>query len=420
MAKLLLLLFLFSFGAAPSCPTTAGVRIELSHVDSQRDFTKLDLLKRAAERVMTSGSNVQSTVDVQTQLYAGGGSFLMELAIGTPTLSYSAIMDTGSDLIWTQCQPCLRCFSQLTPLYDPSRSSTYATLPCNASQCLSLPSFTRTCAPPASDCSYDYTYGDNSSTDGVLGTETFTFGSVAVSEVAFGCSNNNNGNFDNSSGSGIVGMGRGNLSLVSQLGDGRFSYCLTSYGDNKTSPLLLGAMATLSEQAQSTPFVANPPSFPSYYYLSLHGITVGDTELPIPNTTFSMTSNGTGGLVIDSGTTVTMLVDPAYAELKRAFESQMNLSAADGSAYGYDICFAYGGEAVQVPRLVFHFEGADMDLPPENYIVVDSGAALLCVVVVRSNLTLSIFGNFQQQNMHVLYDLAGGTLSFEAAQCDQL
>ncbi|KAG6532720.1 aspartic proteinase nepenthesin-1-like [Zingiber officinale] len=394
MAKLLLLLFLFSFGAAPSCSMTGGVRIELSRVQS---------------------------TDVQTQLYAGGGSFLMELAIGTPTLSYSAIMDTGSDLIWTQCQPCLRCFSQLTPLYDPSRSSTYATLPCNASQCLSLPSFTRTCAPPASDCSYDYTYGDNSSTDGVLGTETFTFGSVAVSEVAFGCSNNNNGSFDNSSGSGIVGMGRGNLSLVSQLGDGRFSYCLTSYGDNKTSPLLLGAMATLSEQAQSTPFVANPPSFPSYYYLSLLGITVGDTELPIPNTTFSMTSNGTGGVIIDSGTTLTLLVDAAYEELKGAFESQMNLTAADGSALGLDICFTYGGEEkVQGPRLVFHFEGADMNIPPENYIQADSSLSLQCVMVVRSNSTLSIFGNIMQQNMHVLYDLAGGMLSFEAEQCDQL
>ncbi|KAG6537006.1 aspartic proteinase nepenthesin-1-like [Zingiber officinale] len=394
MEKLLLLLFLFSFGAAPSCSMTGGVRIELSRVQS---------------------------TDVQAPLNAGGGSFLMELAIGTPTLSYSAIMDTGSDLIWTQCQPCLRCFSQLTPLYDPSRSSTYATLPCNASQCLSLPSFTRTCAPPASDCSYDYTYGDNSSTDGVLGTETFTFGSVAVSEVAFGCSNNNNGNFDNSSGSGIVGMGRGNLSLVSQLGDGRFSYCLTSYGDNKTSPLLLGAMATLSEQAQSTPFVANPPSFPSYYYLSLLGITVGDTELPIPNTTFSMTSNGTGGVIIDSGTTLTLLVDAAYEELKGAFESQMNLTAADGSALGLDICFTYGGEEkVQGPGLVFHFEGADMNIPPENYIQADSSLSLQCVMVVRSNSTLSIFGNIMQQNMHVLYDLAGGMLSFEAEQCDQL
>lgn len=416
MAKLLLLLlFLFSFGAAPSCSTTGGLRIELSYVDSGRDFTKLELLKRAADRVTASGSNVQST-DVETPLYSGDGSFFMELAVGTPTLSYSAVMDTGSDLIWTQCQPCLRCFSQPTPLYDPSRSSTYATLPCNASQCPSLDSFS--CAPPAEDCSYSYGYNDKSFTDGVLGTETFTFGSVAVSGVAFGCGNNNSLSADNSS--GIVGMGRGNLSLVSQLGDGRFSYCLTPYGDNKTSPLLLGTMATLSAQAQSTPFVANPPNSPSYYYLSLQGITVGATELPIPETTFSITANGTGGLIIDSGTTVTMLVDPAYAELKRAFELQMNLPAANGSAYEDDICFTYGSEAVQVPRLVFHFEGADMDLPTENYIVEDSSVGLLCVAVMRSNSTSSIFGNFQQQNMHVLYDLAGGMLSFEAAQCDQL
>ncbi|XP_074562159.1 aspartic proteinase nepenthesin-1-like [Curcuma longa] len=406
MAKLqlLLLLFLFSFAAAPSMTGVVGINLGgiIRRLFRKRPFKpKPDLPNRNAPSSPLHPNNAPST-DVQTLLYSGDYTFLMELAIGTPPLSYSAIMSTGSDLIWTRYVPCHYCASQPTSLYDPSQSSTYANYSCD---------------PSAADCSYYYGYGDGSFTQGLLGFETFTFGSAVVPDIAFGCGNNNSGNFDNSS--GIVGMGRGSWSLVSQLGYGRFSYCLTPFGDTNTSRLLLGDMVTLTAQAQSTPFVPNPPSWPSFYYLSLQGITVGGTELPIPSTTFSIAADGTGGMIIDSSTTLTMLVDPAYSELKGAFESQINLPVADGSAYGLDICFAYGGENVTVPGLVFHFEGADMELPLDNYIAADSSVGLLCVVVVASS-DLSIFGNYMQQNMHVLYDLVGETLSFEAAQCDQL
>ena len=45
---------------------------------------------------------------------------------------------------------------------------------------------------------------------------------------------------------GIVGLGRGTLSLVAQLGSRKFSYCFTSIGDNKSSSLLFGSRADLN------------------------------------------------------------------------------------------------------------------------------------------------------------------------------
>jgi hypothetical protein len=41
-----------------------------------------------------------------------------------------------------------------------------------------------------------------------------------------------------------------------------------------------------------------------------------------------------------------------------------------------------------------------------------------CGGVVRRDLT--IIGNYQQQNLHVLYDLAGNKLSFVPAHCDEV
>jgi hypothetical protein len=87
----------------------------------------------------------------------GAGAYHVSLFIGTPPLTFPAILDTGSDLVWTQCAPCTECFAQATPLYDPASSSTFSRLPpCASPLCRSLPSPFRACN--ASGCAYDYRY----------------------------------------------------------------------------------------------------------------------------------------------------------------------------------------------------------------------------------------------------------------------
>ncbi|XP_072958045.1 aspartic proteinase nepenthesin-1-like [Typha angustifolia] len=344
----------------------------------------------------------------------------MELAIGTPALNFTAIVDTGSDLIWTQCQPCVKCFPQPSPLYNPSKSSTFSKIQCNSTLCQALPR-----SSCSQDCKYLYTYGDGSSTQGYLATETFTFGStspVSVPGIGFGCGTQNIGTTDNSS--GLVGLGRGALSLVSQLGISKFSYCFTSFGDPTTSPLLLGSLANFSGAAtKSTKFVKNPTADPmsSFYYLSLQGITVGKKLLSIPPSVFQLNQHGSGGLIIDSGTTITALEEMAFIPFMLAFRSQVNLSVADGSSLGLKLCFSVpaGLTAVEIPKVIFHFDGADMELPPENLMVEDPTARLLCLFMVGTR-GMSIFGNFQQQNMHILYDLDKEVLKFEPTQCNKL
>jgi hypothetical protein len=83
-----------------------------------------------------------------------------------------------------------------------------------------------------------------------------------------------------------------------------------------------------------------------------------------------------------------------------------------------DLCVAVSQEKT-VPSMVFHFGGgADMVLPPENYWVpLDSSTS--CMVMDRSG-GMSIIGNFQLQNIHLLYDLANDQLSFQTADCSSL
>nr|CAB3458167.1 unnamed protein product [Digitaria exilis] len=265
-------------------------------------------------------------------------------------------------------------------------------------------------------------------TAGIMVFETFTFGSSSpanqarVPGIAFGCSNASSDDWNGSA--GLVGLGRGRLSLVSQLGAGRFSYCLTPFQDtNRTSTLLLGSSAMLSDAGVgSTPFVANPTMAPmsTYYYLNLTGISLGTKALSISSDAFTLTANGTGGLIIDSGTTITYLVDAAYQQVRAAVLSLVTLPTTDGSdATGLDLCFALPSPASAppaMPSMTFHFNGADMVLPADSYMILESG--LWCLAMQNNtDGEPSILGNYQQQNMHILYDLGQEMLSFAPANC---
>ncbi|XWS44623.1 hypothetical protein CRYUN_Cryun15aG0063900 [Craigia yunnanensis] len=337
-----------------------GFRVTLKHVDSGKNLTKWERIQRGIKRgnyrlqrlnAMVLAASTDSA-DVQAPIVAGNGEFLMDLSIGTPPESYSAILDTGSDLIWTQCKPCSQCFNQSTPIFDPKKSSTFSKLSCSSDLCAALPQ-----SACGDGCEYLYTYGDYSSTQGVLGTETFTFAKVSVPNIGFGCGEDNEGD-GFSQGAGLVGLGRGPLSLVSQLKEPKFSYCLTSIDETQKSTLLMGSIASVNKTLgaiKTTPLIQNP-SQPSFYYLSLEGISVGSTRLPIKKSTFALEDDGTGGLIIDSGTTITYLEESAFDVVKKEFISQMKLSVDNSGSTGLELCFSLpsGSTKVAVPELVFH------------------------------------------------------------------
>ncbi|KAL8034650.1 hypothetical protein ABFS82_12G041500 [Erythranthe guttata] len=397
-----------------------GFQVTLKHVDHGGNFTKLELLQRAMTRGrkrierLHSMALASSDATIEAPVHAEHGDFQMDLAIGTPPENYSAILDTGSDLIWTQCQPCKDCYPQSTPIFDPSDSFTFSNVSCASDVCKALP---EPSCNANSNCEYEYTYGGGAFTRGVMATETFTFGNVSVPDIAFGCGNDNEGYFDNAA--GIVGMGRGELSLVSQLNEPKFSYCLPSFGSTKTSTLLIGSQANYQIN-ETTPMIRNP-KIPSFYYLSLEGITIGDKLLPIDPSNFALGKNGSGGMIIDSGTTFTYLEHTAFDIVKNELIKQIKLPVVDLRETGLDLCFNITsvGPDFKVPKFVFHFEGADLELPRENYIIADSSGTVACFTMASSH-GMSLFGNVQQQNILVIYDLAKETISFVPTQCDKL
>uniref|UniRef100_A0ACD5XY90 Uncharacterized protein n=1 Tax=Avena sativa TaxID=4498 RepID=A0ACD5XY90_AVESA len=453
------LLLLIVLPASAASVGAAGIVALLTHADAGRGLKRPELVRRMAHRtrarrrLLSSSHAKEAGADrpVRAGLGAGGGGsivtneYLVHLSVGTPPRPVALTLDTGSDLVWTQCAPCLDCFDQGVALLDPARSSTYAAVPCDAPLCRALP-FT-SCGGGGSwgerSCVYVYHYGDKSLTVGQLATDRFTFApsddggnadGQSERRLTFGCGHFNKGIFQANE-TGIAGFGRGRWSLPSQLGVTSFSYCFTSMFESKSSLVTLGAPAELQSQAhsanahvQSTPLIKDP-SQPSLYFLGLKGISVGSTRLPVPERRLRST-------IIDSGASITTLPEDVYEAVKAEFIAQVGLpviGAEAGSAL--DLCFALPETAapfwrrrrrlpaavpVRVPSLTLHLDGADWELPRANYVFEDHGARVLCLVLDAAPGDQTVIGNYQQQNTHVVYDLDSDVLSFAPAQCDKL
>ncbi|CAL9224900.1 unnamed protein product [Arabidopsis halleri] len=362
-----------------------------------------------------------SDSEPQIDLTSNSGEYLMNISLGTPPFPIMAIADTGSDLLWTQCKPCDDCYTQVDPLFDPKASSTYKDVSCSSSQCTALEN-QASCSTEDNTCSYSTSYGDRSYTKGNIAVDTLTLGStdtrpVQLKNIIIGCGHNNAGTF-NKKGSGIVGLGGGAVSLITQLGDsidGKFSYCLvplTSEND-QTSKINFGTNAVVSGTGVvSTPLIAK--SQETFYYLTLKSISVGSKEVQYPG---SDSGSGEGNIIIDSGTTLTLLPTEFYSELEDAVASSIDAEKKQDPQTGLSLCYSATGD-LKVPAITMHFDGADLQLKPSNCFVQIS-EDLVCFAF-RGSPSFSIYGNVAQMNFLVGYDTVSKTVSFKPTDCAKM
>ncbi|WVZ93135.1 hypothetical protein U9M48_039141 [Paspalum notatum var. saurae] len=386
--------------------------------------------KNSAKLAKALGKEVPGDItaaDVTTVPYTHQGHWLT-VGVGTPPQPSKVILDMGSDLLWTQCSLVGPTAAQAEQVYDPSRSSSFSLLPCDSKHCEEGSFTAKNCTDRR--CYYENDYGVLAAS-GVLATETFTFGANHTVSVplTFGCGKLTNGSIAGAS--GILGLSPGPLSMLKQLSITKFSYCLTPFLDHKTSRLMFGAMADLAKhnatgKIQTVQLLRNPVE-DLYYYVPMVGISLGTKRLDVPEETLALKPDGTGGTAVDSATTLAYLVEPAFKVFKEAVMEAVKLPVAENRTVDdYPLCFVLPRgttmEAVKTPPLVLHFDGgAEMVLERDNYFQEPS-PGMMCLAVVQSPFegAPSVIGNVQQQNLHVLYDVAERKFSYVPTKCDQI
>ncbi|GLT76995.1 hypothetical protein SLA2020_486250 [Shorea laevis] len=386
----------------------------------QRDALRVEslfsLAAAAITRNRTRGVGGGFSSSVISGLAQGSGEYFTRLGVGTPPRYLYMVLDTGSDVVWVQCAPCTKCYSQTDPVFDPSKSGSYSAVPCGSPLCRRLDS--SRCNRKRT-CMYQVSYGDGSFTTGEFATETLTFRRTKVARVAIGCGHDNEGLFVGAA--GLLGLGRGRLSFPTQTGrrfNQKFSYCLVDRSaSSKPSSMVFGG-ATVSRAARFTPLLTNP-KLDTFYYVELLGISIGGTRVPgITPSLFKLDAAGNGGVIVDSGTSVTRLTRPAYIAMRDVFRTGASSLRRAPDFSLFDTCFDLSGKTeVKVPTVVLHFRGADVSLPATNYLIPVDNSGTFCFAFAGTMSGLSIIGNIQQQGFRVIYDLAGSRIGFAPRGC---
>jgi hypothetical protein len=99
---------------------------------SERLAASMERSERRRARLLISRTDFQSPVNGSQPSV---GEYLMKISLGTPPQERIAIVDTGSDLVWLQCQCGSNCAMQPDPSFDPTASTSYSHVPCNDSLC---------------------------------------------------------------------------------------------------------------------------------------------------------------------------------------------------------------------------------------------------------------------------------------------
>ncbi|ESW05779.1 hypothetical protein PHAVU_011G208900 [Phaseolus vulgaris] len=398
-----------------------GFSVEIIHRDSSKSplhrptETQFQRVANAVRRSMNRPHHFNRSSSPKLNVTLNDGEYLISYSVGTPPFKVYGIADTGSDMIWLQCKPCEICYNQTTPIFDPSKSKTYKTLRSSSSACKSV----QDASKEGEKCEYTIHYGDGSQSHGDLSVETLTLDSTNGSSIRYprtviGCGRKNSVSFEGK-GSGVVGLGRGPVSFISQLGSsigGKFSYCFAPMA-NTSSKLNFGDAAVVSGKGSvSTPIVSLEPMV--FYYLTLEAFSVGKTRIKFRN--FSSGSNGEGNIIIDSGTTLTLLPGDVYKKLESAVAREIELDRVEDPFKQLSLCYKGKFDEVHAPVITAHFRGdADVKLNAVNtFVEVDEG--VVCLAFMASEIG-SIFGNLAQINFLVGYDLEKKRVSFKPTDC---
>ncbi|KAM7263022.1 hypothetical protein ACFE04_000705 [Oxalis oulophora] len=348
------------------------------------------------------------------------GYYTTRLWIGSPPQKFALIVDTGSTVTYVPCSSCEQCGPHQDPKFQPEESSTYQPVKCNI-DC--------TCDSDREQCVYERQYAEMSTSSGSLGEDLISFGNqsqLTPQRAVFGCENYESGDIYSQHADGIMGLGRGDLSVVDQLVEkgvisNSFSLC---YGGMEVGggAMVLGGISPPSDMV----FAYSDPERSPYYNVDMKEMHVGGKKLPLNSRVF----DGKHGTVLDSGTTYAYLPEAVFAAFKDAIMNELGgLTVIRGPDPNYkDICFA--GATSDVSRLSTIFPAVEMVfgngqkllLSPENYLFRHSKVhGAYCLGIFQNgNDPTTLLGGIVVRNTLVMYDRENSKIGFWKTNCSEL
>jgi hypothetical protein len=390
-------------GPSAAAPSWAGFLAD----QAARDASRLLYLDSLAVRGRAYAPIASGRQLLQTPTY------VVRARLGTPPQQLLLAVDTSNDAAWIPCAGCAGCPTTATP-FNPAASASYRTVACGSPLCAQTPN--AACPLDSKACGFSLTYAD-SSLVAALSQDSLAVANDVVKAYTFGCLQRATGTA--APPQGLLGLGRGPLSFLSQTKDmygATFSYCLPSFKSMNFSGTLRLGRNGQPQRIKTTPLLANPHRS-SLYYVNMTGIRVGRKVVPIPAAALAFDAATGAGTVLDSGTMFTRLVAPAYAAVRD--EVRRRVGGTVSSLGGFDTCFT--DPAVKWPAVTLLFDGMQVTLPEENVVIHSTYGTTSCLAMAAApdgvNTVLNVIASMQQQNHRVLFDVPNGRVGFARERC---
>lgn len=382
----------------------ANTVLNMASTDPQRLTYLSSLVAQKSTSIPIASGQVLNTAN-----------YVARVKLGTPGQLMFMVLDTSNDGAWVPCSGCTGCSATM---FTPNTSSTYGPMDCSMPECAQVRGLS--CPTTGStQCSFNQSYGGASSFSATLSRDSLRLANDIVPNYSFGCINAISGSAIPPQ--GLLGLGRGPMSLMSQSGSlysGVFSYCLPSFKSNYFSGSLRLGPVGQPKTIKTTPLLKNPHR-PSLYYVNLTGISVGRVLVPIVPELLAFDPNTGAGTIIDSGTVITRFVQPIYNAIRDEFRKQMK--GPFTSLGAFDTCFTATNDEV-APAVTLRFTGLNLVLPMENSLIHSSSGSLACLSMAAApnnvNSVLNVIANLQQQNMRILFDVANSRLGIARENCN--
>uniref|UniRef100_A0A2N9GQK9 Peptidase A1 domain-containing protein n=1 Tax=Fagus sylvatica TaxID=28930 RepID=A0A2N9GQK9_FAGSY len=279
--------------------------------------------------------------------------------LGTPPTDFKVLIDTGSDLLWIPCVSCTRCNYKI---FNGARSAQVEW---------------------DKKTNYDIVYPDQSETGGFYVSDRLTFdefhGRTVTSNsssVVFGCSTHESNFPTERQFDGILGLGPGKVSVLSQLASQGMtpkvlSMCLGPYTQPGVAVGFLVFGEAIAPNMVYTPLIPHQP----HYNIRLESITVN------------------GQLI-------------------------MIMSVQNVKHYNSSGMLCFSSSAINLPSINFNFAGgSSMDLKPVDYLLPDRiNMNGWCIGIVKSNGN-TVLGELVLKNKIIVYDQIRQRIGWATADC---
>lgn len=352
------------------------------------------------------------------------GYYFVQVSIGKPPRPYFLDPDTGSDLTWLQCDaPCSHCMKTPHPLYKPNN----VLVGCTDPLCVSLQSNEHNCET-LEQCDYELQYADGGSTLGVLLTDVFSFRLTNNNKIgpslALGCGYDQVAGHSYHPVDGVLGLGKGPASIVSQLTKmglvrNIVGHCLSAKGGY----LFFGDQVYDASQVVWTPMLSDYQKHysPGYAELVYDGVLTRVKNLHV---------------IFDSGSSYSYLHLEPYQALISLVEKGLSgkpLRKADDDDT-LPLCWKGRKPFKSVQDVKQYFKPfalrfangqkakSQYEIPPESYLIISSKGNV-CLGVLNGTEAglddINIIGDISMQDKMVIYDNEKNSIGWVPAKCVQ-